>query len=303
MEGYKNYSQKLGNIIEKIAFVQNEEDCEEICKELEKLYMKDGSENENFRHEYSSISGKLRELSNKKEEGINYYDIQLIAFNMNVVYRYACTKNKLFIKSLFKLNDHINLEAGRMAYVQQIKDEVDDAKANIKQQIQNWELQTENIKSQISKAGIIQDNLNVEYDKLNKDMSKNVKLAQKTKQKIEDSQRESITILGIFAAIVLAFTGGIAYSTSVFENIHKSSIYRIIIISLIIGFVMINIISLLFYFIQTIHGRTKLKYIVVWVTDAIIVILIITTWIMIYCKTLDSEKMLNKYNAEQIEMK
>ena len=40
-------------------------------------------------------------------------------------------------------------------------------------------------------------------------------------------QREYISILGIFAAVVLAFTGGIAFSTSVLKNINTVSVYRI----------------------------------------------------------------------------
>ena len=39
----------------------------------------------------------------------------------------------------------------------------------------------------------------------------------------KDVQKEYIAILGIFAAVVLAFTGGIAFTTSVLQNIHMVS--------------------------------------------------------------------------------
>ncbi len=52
-------------------------------------------------------------------------------------------------------------------------------------------------------------------------------LSGKVQERQEDMQKEYITILGIFAAIVLAFTGGIVFSSSVLENIDKPSIYRI----------------------------------------------------------------------------
>ncbi len=72
-------------------------------------------------------------------------------------------------------------------------------------------------------------------------------------------QKEYITILGIFASIVLAFTGGIVFSSSVLENIHKSSIYRISIIAFIIGLVFFNLIWLLMDFIRDINGKVIRK--------------------------------------------
>ena len=62
-------------------------------------------------------------------------------------------------------------------------------------------------------------------------------LSGKVQERQEDMQKEYITILGIFAAIVLAFTGGIVFSSSVLENIDKPSIYRISLMAFIIGLV------------------------------------------------------------------
>lgn len=81
------------------------------------------------------------------------------------------------------------------------------------------------------------------------------KLYDQVQKKQEDMQKEYITILGIFAAIVLAFTGGMAFSSSVLENIDKSSIYRIVLIALIIGLVFFNLIWLLIDFIRDINGN------------------------------------------------
>lgn len=68
-------------------------------------------------------------------------------------------------------------------------------------------------------------------------------------------QKEYITILGIFAAIVLAFTGGIVFSSSVLENIDKPSIYRISLMAFIIGLVFFNLIWILIDFIRDINGK------------------------------------------------
>ncbi len=68
-------------------------------------------------------------------------------------------------------------------------------------------------------------------------------------------QKEYITILGIFAAIVLEFTGGMAFSSSVLENIDKSLIYRIILVVCVIGLILFNVMWLLIDFIRDINGK------------------------------------------------
>lgn len=84
-------------------------------------------------------------------------------------------------------------------------------------------------------------------------------LSTNVQNKQEDMQKEYISILGIFAAIVLAFTGGIVFSGSVLENIDKSSIYRITLITFIIGLVFFDLIWLLIDFIRDINGKVLRK--------------------------------------------
>lgn len=64
---------------------------------------------------------------------------------------------------------------------------------------------------------------------------------------------QNITILGIFSAVVLAFTGGMAFSTSVFSNINKVSIYRLSFVIIILGAVLANIIYILLSYISKIN--------------------------------------------------
>lgn len=89
--------------------------------------------------------------------------------------------------------------------------------------------QLNQIRTEIDKAKIAQNNVETELGK---------------------QQREDISILGIFAAVVLAFTGGIAFSTSVLKNINTVSVYRITAVSLIIGLVLINVLFGLFYYVD-----------------------------------------------------
>ena len=84
------------------------------------------------------------------------------------------------------------------------------------------------------------------------------------KKNAEDMQKNYITILGIFASIVLAFVSSLAFSTSVLQNIDKASIYRLVTIVSLIAIFIVNTLNFLFSFIMRIHyGRddesSKLK--------------------------------------------
>lgn len=70
-------------------------------------------------------------------------------------------------------------------------------------------------------------------------------------------EREYIAILGIFASIVLTFVGGMAFSTSVLENISNASIYRILMTAGLLGLVLINVIHMLLKFIFSINGKVE----------------------------------------------
>ncbi len=70
-------------------------------------------------------------------------------------------------------------------------------------------------------------------------------------------EREYVTILGIFASIVLAFVGGITFTTSVLQNIDKVSVFRLILTVDVIGAVLVNVIYLLISFILKINDKDK----------------------------------------------
>lgn len=122
-----------------------------------------------------------------------------------------------------KLCDYINLEIGRLNY---------------------YLINNNKIKDLEAKISDVDTSVNETTNKLEtiKEFSGEVK------EKVQNLQHDSITILGIFASIVLTFTGGMIFSSSVLENIGNASAYRVIIIALIIGLVVINsVISLIMY--------------------------------------------------------
>lgn len=67
----------------------------------------------------------------------------------------------------------------------------------------------------------------------------------------------NVTILGIFAGIVLTIVGGLIYSSSVLESVSSTNIHKLFIIATIVGFVCINIIAIMFDYITKIRERNS----------------------------------------------
>lgn len=69
-------------------------------------------------------------------------------------------------------------------------------------------------------------------------------------QNVRDSiQNTTVTILGIFAAIVLAFSGAFSFSSSVMQNIDGVSIYRLVGVIVLLGIVCFNLIFCLIIYL------------------------------------------------------
>ena len=81
---------------------------------------------------------------------------------------------------------------------------------------------------------------------------------------------------------MLAFTGGIAFSTSVLNNVAKASIYRTVTVSLIIGLVLINVLFGLFYYINLLVNKNK-RLLPLIVSNVVILILLLGTIVAWNC--------------------
>lgn len=78
---------------------------------------------------------------------------------------------------------------------------------------------------------------------------------EKLHQEVKGIEKEYITILGIFAAIMLAFVGSFTFSTSVLNNIAKTDVYSIALIALVIGLVFLILITVLIDFLRDINDK------------------------------------------------
>ena len=74
---------------------------------------------------------------------------------------------------------------------------------------------------------------------------------------VKKIEREYITILGIFASIVLAFVGGLTFSNSILRYISSVSIFRLVFVIDLLAVVLITGIYLLLQFIMRINENDE----------------------------------------------
>lgn len=292
---YNSKTKEIGILIEKISYAKSSDDFEEIYSLLEDIYLKEGKPDEQFRHEYAAISGKINELFQQKEIDLN----QLVE-NMDSLYESCKRGGKPYLKSLFKLKDHINLEVFRMQYADKKEESL---KANLKQYEDDVKQFTEFIEREadvVKDIRKIQEGLSKKNEELSEKQEAINEKVEETKRvqeeitstsedlknrsdelqiQIEKNTAQYVSILGIFAAILLAFIGGIIFTNSVLENIDKASVYRIVVIMIIVGLVMYNSIYLLLNFIARMTYKTmeiKFGNSAYFVNGILILILIVT---------------------------
>lgn len=228
-------------------------------RKLESIYY--DADTDNFRHYYSDIFAALTLIDSSTFSG----NLDILAQNMQGIkdgYRSKnvdANGNSINIeKEINKLYDHTNLDIARINYTKRFTNETQSKLA------QNEAL-LNNLKSQQRQSDVERENA---FNAIRREAAQ---AQQESKDNQAKMQNEYITILGIFASIVLAFTGGMTFSTSVLENISVSSIYRIVVISLILGLILFNVIWLLIDFLRDINGKTIRKWWIILLLDFVII--------------------------------
>lgn len=266
-------------------------DRSKIYQRLEKLYYSPDSK-EGFRHFYSDIFAVLTQIQSGTKQG----SIDILGQNLLEIrkgYQVLNTDEKgepIDIRdSIRKLYDHVSLDIARIQYSDGTYRKIsgNEALSEIHAKINQMELavETDQRKQQdLNKEFERQKQEQLDYKEKVTRLQSDIKNAEESQKRVEkelaSQQREYIAILGIFAAVVLAFTAGIAFSTSVLENISGVSIYRIAGITLLIGMVLTNILFGLFYYIdRLVNQRENQRIKPLWLTNAIFIFLLIVTLI------------------------
>lgn len=214
-----NKDLELTNLIKKIAINTKLDDKTlNIYKEkFKEIYSCD------YRHEYSKITEVLFQIEGSEERAFLSGKIKDIGNSI---------EDKDLKRRVLKLWDHINLENIRLEKLKKISNEANNAfeeVSKIKQKYSELEKLADTVDSKI------------------KDMDKD----------IDNSTSKSITILGIFSGIVMAFTGGLSFIASSLQNMSQVSIYRLVLVIILLSMSIFDIIFMFMYMI----GRFTNSYI------------------------------------------
>ena len=259
----KDFRYILYDLAKNQELLANSSERRDIYKRLEALYHSSNPKNR-FRHFYSDIFSVLARIKNDPKLG----NIDMLGQNLDYIRRNYMSKNKdafgndiNISDSLRKLYDHVSLDIARMNY----SDEGD---------------------RKLSGEAEITD-LKTKFNLIKVDVETTKQAQVENEEKIKDQQKEYIAILGIFSGVVIAFIAEIAFSTSVLNNMKGTGIYRIVIVSLLIGFVAVNVIFGLFYYIdRLVNKKPSLKPLIV--SNIAFATLMATTFIFWCCGTVEN---------------
>lgn len=241
-------------------------------KRLEEIYY--NCDKDNFRHYYSDIFSTLSLINGDPSIG----SLDILAQNIQAIKDGYIPKNNDengqlidISKEILKLYDHTNLDISRINYTTTMVGETKAELAKTKVLVEELEAKIKTAEEHLKNVS-------------DQNIEKVTEMAETIKDGQKDMQKDYITILGIFAAIILAFTGQFAFSGSILENIGSSTAYRLVLIALIIGLVFFNLIWVLIDFIREICGKenseaSKRKWIWFAIFNAILVVGIVLTCI------------------------
>lgn len=176
-----------------------------------------------FRHSYSSLTGIMLRVNKENEDAFD-----CILDNLSVIQESISESDDELGKALDKLYDHLSLESVR---INQLNADYNQKIANLRDMIAH----VEDEKKQL------EDSFSLKISKLENEANK--------------SKTEVVTILSIFAAIVLTFMGGMSFTSSTFKGIAAVSIYRLIGVEIICGLVIFNTIATLIYLVSKIVDK------------------------------------------------
>lgn len=179
----------------------------------------------NFRHSYSNITSTiyaiLNDSDNPEEKGNSIIN-NLIAISKTI--------DDNIYKNYNKLLDHVSLD---IQHFLSLHDSL--------QSIKNTEESLDKLRKEIEAE-----------TKKNNEIANKISYIHK---ETENLNNQLVSILGIFAGIILAFFGGISIISSSLSNMHLVSRYKIVFIITLIGLIVIDSISILMLTIGKIIGK------------------------------------------------
>lgn len=231
---------KLNKLLVELASMMiDEKIIDNVVVRLTEIYSDD------FRHSYSQIFATIE----KKILNNDSMSLEYLTANLDYISEYISNKSKKivvdenFLSKFTKLYDHVLLETARIGYLNNTTSQyktINTTLSNLDKSF-NEKLSEQN-KELKEASNIIKD-----------EMQSSIDVA---KQKIDSMRAESITVLSVFAAIMIASWGGTSFFSDILKSINSASIYRIIAVSSVSGFVLFNTVFLLVYMAARVMERS-----------------------------------------------
>lgn len=212
---------------------------------------------EPYRHRYADVCvlvfEKLGQAGDDLDDGVPY-SINCLAENIRIIHAQLVEQGHCDqARSVLKLADHIDLEKTR-------------ASRDIKQRqtMRDFRKAIESVEDERVEAEKQRVELEKEFD-----------------GRLEKTRMEYIGILGVFAAVVLTFNGGVEFSTSVIGEAVAGGPYLLILLSALVGFVLINAVCMLLLFLWKMSFNQKRSSLGKWLpccllgADAVLVVIVI----------------------------
>lgn len=236
-------------------------------RRFEDLYGEPNTEEE-FRHFYSDIFLALTDKAG---------DSNILAENVRALWMtYHPQVGRPDIgRKLSKLYDHLSLDLARLTYNQsvvQLSAQNGADLAELRGTINSMSQERTQFREEANNLRRERDQFKSESEQLREEQDN-------IREDIDNAQKEYISILGIFSAVVLTFIGGIAFSTSVLQNIHQASPYRLGAIVIIIGLVLFDVLCVLFYCVgRLVHQKEwgNAPIIIISIANALLIISLVS---------------------------
>lgn len=223
LEEIKRRQGQLEDIIRNLSetYFENN-DLRRYIFNLKDLYHPD------FRHYYSGFFPLISDIAKDNKK----YSLECLLYNIDIIKQLV---EQDFIKPeeqrefgnlykpIIKLSDHLNLEIARYNCFFNSEQKLLD----IEKRILDSEKQLSNATNQLKNA----------------------------QHKINSVQTELIAVLSIFSAIVMTFAGGLNLLGGTLSSMQETPIHKMIFFILLCGFIIINFVFAMMYFVSKITGR------------------------------------------------
>lgn len=243
-EESRGRQEKLGNllyVLSKELLSGDEKQVKQFLNQLVVIYKDD------FKHNYSDFFPIIVDVFKEDNEyNIDYLSNNLDRLGSYLEDKYSKGDNEYLeiYKQFTKLCDHLNLQMSQLSYILS-RETSNDILQNASQ---NLEESNAKIKESL-----------IKLDESHKKIEETNKKLEEANKKADAIQTELIAILGIFAAIIIAFSGGLTLLGNSIASINNANHYEsIIAVVIICGMVMFNTIFLMMYFVSKLTEKDVL---------------------------------------------